>query len=108
MRSVSLIFNVASPVKWNGVFRAQQAHTTVCAKSGQLTKSKSSLGARLMRHERVTVVGLFCAAGANEVFTPSSEKIYFTTESPCAEPSMRPGSHTLLSPSPCKASISYQ
>lgn len=47
-------------------------------------------------------------AEAKEVRTPSSEKMYFTLESPCLEASMSPESLTRASASPYSASNSYQ
>ena len=78
MRSVSLIFSVDSPRKWNGTFISAQHTTKVCARSGELMKSYSNLGTQRPEWRRVTVVGTPSRLVANTVLTPSRLKIYRT------------------------------
>ena len=71
--------------------------TSVCAKSGELTKSYSSLGSLVRSFFSVTFVS--CPAGCFEktVFTPSKENMCRTTESPCLEFSLNPSSSMVAS-----------
>ena len=108
MRSVSLIFKLANPVKWNDTPKAQQATTTVCARSGQLMKSKSKCCTPPILCLSVVMVSPVSGSGLNVVFTPKSEKMYLIIESPWRELSMSPLSLTSGMLSPKSATSSYQ
>ena len=108
MRSVSLIFSVDNPRKWKGLPIIQQATTNVWARSGEFTKSYSSRGTQRPLFFSVTTCSRPDSFDSKIVFTPSRLKMYFTTESPCFEPSISPDSRIVASRSFDSATISYQ
>ena len=82
--------------------------TSVCAKSGELTKSYSSLGSLVRSFFSVTFVSWPAGCFEKTVFTPSKENMCRTTESPCLEFSLNPSSSMVASGSLLNATISYQ
>lgn len=107
-RSVSFIFRLWSPVRWNGRWLSAQVTANVWARSGCSTKSAFMGWAVVGCLVSFMVGSPFCLSVWYVVLTPSGANFCATVESPCMLSGVNPVSVICVSGSVESATIWYQ